>query len=186
MALSGPEWVTRFPTSSSLNDLVEPFRTNASRFIAALRAAGAQVIVSDTLRPPERAHLMHYCFAIAKQGCDPGSIPAMPGLDIEWLHRDGAGRPDPVASRAAAAKMVAGYGVVFLPVLKSRHIDGLAVDMTITWQGNLSIATANGSTVTISSLPREGAHNPELHRVGATYGVIKLVTDAPHWSVDGH
>ena len=28
--------------------------------------------------------------------------------------------------------------------------------------------------------------NAKLHAVGASYGVLKLKTDAPHWSVDGH
>jgi len=27
--------------------------------------------------------------------------------------------------------------------------------------------------------------NPVLHTVGAYYGVFKLLSDPPHWSVDG-
>ena len=110
----------------------------------------------------------------------------MAGVDIQWVHHDATGKPDPLASRAAAARMVEGFGVVFPPLLHSRHIDGLAIDMTISWHDNLVIAKADGSLVTISSLPREGARNAELHAVGAGYGVVKLVADAPHWSSDGY
>jgi hypothetical protein len=28
--------------------------------------------------------------------------------------------------------------------------------------------------------------NTALHGVGESYGLIKLTSDAPHWSVDGH
>jgi hypothetical protein len=37
----------------------------------------------------------------------------------------------------------------------------------------------------IASGPRDGS-NPELIKVGATFGVMKLVSDPPHWSDDGH
>jgi hypothetical protein len=30
------------------------------------------------------------------------------------------------------------------------------------------------------------ALNPVLHKIGASYGVIKLLSDPPHWSSDGH
>jgi hypothetical protein len=45
---------------------------------------------------------------------------------------------------------------------------------------------ASKVVVTISSTPRTGAFNTDLHQVGASYGVVKLVTDHPHWSADGH
>ncbi len=186
MPLSGTDWVARFPTSRSLNDLVEPFRSSAGRFVAALSAAGASVTIADTLRPPQRAYLMHFSFAIARLGLDPATVPPMAGVDIQWIHPDGNGATDPAASKAAALSMVQAYGVVFQPVLNSRHTEGRAVDMDITWQGNLSVVRGDGALVTISSAPRTGAGNAELHAVGASYGVVKLLTDAPHWSVDGH
>jgi hypothetical protein len=37
----------------------------------------------------------------------------------------------------------------------------------------------------ITGGPRDGS-NPELIKVGATFGVMKLVSDPPHWSDDGH
>ena len=60
-----------------------------------------------------------------------------------------------------------------------------AIDMTITWQGTLSIVDAQGGLVKIATLPRTG-DNLALHQVGATYSVLKLVGDPPHWSDDGH
>src|SRR5215471_18453244 len=147
MALSGPQWASVFAASRSLTDLAEPFRSNATRFLAALRAARAHVTVSDTLRRPQRAYLMHYAFAIARQNLDPAAVPPMPGVDIQWVHLDASGKPDPAASRAAAGHMVEAFGVVFPPVLQSRHIEGLAIDMTISWDDNLVIAKADGSMV---------------------------------------
>jgi hypothetical protein len=186
MPLSGAQWVNRFPTSNSLDDLAEPFRANARRFIAALRDANATLHVSDTIRPAERAYLMHFSFAIAREGLDPATVPPMNGVDIQWVHSDAAGQADAAASKKAAEDMVAGYAVVFKPVLHSRHTEGNAVDMDISWQNDLVIARADGTLQTISSAPRTGAGNAELHQVGATYGVIKLLTDHPHWSSDGH
>src|SRR6266849_2022616 len=85
MSLSGPQWVNQFPTSASTDTLVQPFRGNVNRFIAALTAAGAQVHISATLRPPQRAYLMHYSYRIAHQGLNPQSVPAMAGVDINWV-----------------------------------------------------------------------------------------------------
>jgi hypothetical protein len=39
--------------------------------------------------------------------------------------------------------------------------------------------------ITVTSAPRNGG-NASLQQVGQSYGVIKLVSDPPHWSTDGH
>ena len=63
-----------------------------------------------------------------------------------------------------ARAMVSGYGLVHRPSLTSRHIEGKAIDMRVDgWTGTTS----------------------ELHHLGASYGVIKLASDPPHWSTDG-
>jgi len=185
MPLSGQAWVSRFPTSRSVDDLAEPFRTSVRRFLAAVRAAGASATVADTLRPPERAYLMHFSFAIAREDFDPALVDPMPGVDIQWVHPDSPIVPSRKASKDAAEQMVQGYQIAFKPVLKSRHTQALAIDMSITWAGTLVIARADNTLVAITGTPRNG-DNPLLHTVGATYGVIKLVRDPPHWSVDGH
>jgi hypothetical protein len=186
MSLSGPQWVAQFPESTSPDDLVEPFRSHVNRFLAALKAAGASVSIACTLRPAERAYLMHYAFGIARLTLDPASIPALAKVDIQWVHPDGNGTADVTASRKAAELMVEGYGIVFAPVLKSRHTEGNAIDMDISWQGALTIADANGKPVKITTPPRAGSGNTRLQAIGASYGVHKLASDPPHWSVDGH
>jgi hypothetical protein len=185
MPLSGPSWVSQFPTSRSVDDLVEPFRTSVRQFLDALRAAGATVSVADTLRSPNRAYLMHFSFSIAREGLDPASVPARAGVDIQWVHPDAPGVPRATASRDAAEQMVQGYGIVFRPALGSRHTEGRAIDMSIAWIGDLVIAKADGTTVTVTSAPRSG-DNASLQQVGSSYGVIKLTSDPPHWSTDGH
>lgn len=182
---SGAQWANRFQTSRSTQTLSGTFRAKAESFIAALRAAGATVSIAATYRPPERAHLMHYSFRIAKEGLAPGNIPVYPGVNIQWLHTDSLGNPDIAASRAAASEMVKKFEIVHRPSLKSRHTQGLAIDMSISWNGALNIALPTGKTQTIATAPHSG-NNAALHAVGRAYGVIKLVTDRPHWSSDGH
>ena len=177
--LSGPQWVARFPTASTLAGLSEPFQSNCARFIDALTAAGAQVSISATRRPAERAFLMHYAFLVAMGKIDPGDVPDQDGVNIDWEH------PNLNQSRAAAQKMVDGYRIVYAPALDSRHIQGRAVDMTISWSGALSIAAADGSQVTIDAAPCSGM-NAHLWDLGIGYGVCKLRSDPPHWSDDGH
>src|SRR6266403_560989 len=154
MSLSGTQWVNQFQTSTSVDTLVQPFRGNVNRFIAALKAGGAQVSISATLRPPERAYLMHYSYRIANQGLDPQTVPAKAGVDIDWVHRNQNGTVNLAASRLAAQQMVQAYGIAYAPVLVSRHEEGKAIDMTISWTVNLAIANASGTTVTITTMPR--------------------------------
>lgn len=96
-----------------------------------------------------------------------------------------------LASLAAAREMVSGYQIGTLrvaPSLTSLHMEGQAIDMTLRWDGEINIEDAAGKTVTIRSLPRSGI-NPDLIKVGATYGVRHLIAvnkDPPHWSVNGH
>jgi hypothetical protein len=186
MALSGPQWASQFPTGSSTDDLTEPFRSNVNRFLAALRSAGATVSISATLRPPERAYLMHYSFRIAREAFDPATVPAMAGVDIQWVHSALDGSPSSSASRNAAEQMVQAYGIVFRPALGSRHTEGNAIDVDILWQGDLTISNAGGTPITITTTPRTGAGNAALQAVGTGFGVHKLASDAPHWSTDGH
>lgn len=171
--LSGAQWVARFPTSASVDDLTPDFRANVNRFIAAIQTAGGSVRISATYRPKERAYLMHYSAAISKGTIAAENVPAMDGVNIEWVHST------PAESISAATSMATGYGIVFPPALISRHSDKTAIDMTITGMSGKSIVDAAGTTIAITNLS-------DLNPVGATYGVNKLVSDPPHWSADGH
>lgn len=177
--------MSQFPNSTSIDDLKDPFRGAVKKFVAALNKAGATVSIGATYRPPERAYLMHYSFLIGKNGADPTKVPAMAGVDIDWVHRDAKGNADIKASRAAANEMVSGYEIVYAPALTSRHTEGKAIDMDISWGGDLTIDQADGKSTTIKSSPRTG-DNADLQTVGAAYGVNKLASDPPHWSSDGH
>jgi hypothetical protein len=182
---SGRAWVSRYPGSRSTETLQATFRDNLNRFLSALQAARATVTIANTLRPRELAYLMHYSYRIARESLDPLLVPSMAGVNIQWMHKDAQGRPDTAASKNAAEQMVQAFHVVYRPALKSRHTEGLAVDMNVTWQESLSIVDATGNQVLISTGPRNGAENTVLHQVGASYGVVKLFKDAPHWSSDG-
>ncbi|WP_269632499.1 hypothetical protein [Pelomonas sp. BJYL3] len=177
--VSGPTWVQQFPTSTSVGDLSADFSAAVSRFIAALRDAGAQVSIAATLRPPERAYLMHYAWRIAQEQLDPATVPAMDGVDIDWTHRNSQGQTQLQQARQAAAQMVTGYGIVYRPALSSRHTEGRAIDMNITQYLNKSVNNASGQAQTLTTAA-------QLHALGAGYGVHKLASDPPHWSDDGH
>jgi hypothetical protein len=170
--------------SRSTADLRRNFRPRVDSFIAALRAAGAQVRVNATLRSPERAYLMHYAWEIARSRADPTRVPPMRGVNIEWVHRNARGGVDLAASRRAAEEMVRAYNMAHPAVLDSRHMYGRAVDISISWSGNLQIRDASGRQVSIRSGSRDGT-NPQLRAIGATFGVIKARSDRPHWSDDG-
>ena len=134
--------------------------------------------ISATLRPKQRAFLMHWAWKIAKGAVDPVEVPPMEGVGICWVHSSAP------KSVTAARQMVRAFGMVQVAALNSRHIDGKAVDMTIAWTGRLSIDGTDGVKVQIADGPRNGS-NPRLITLGHGYKVIKLVTDPPHWSDDG-
>lgn len=166
---SGAAWCDRFPTSASIDDCVEPFRSGLKAFVAELKRAGATVTISATYRPAERAYLMHWACKIAQGTVKAADVPAMTGVDIDW-----------VAGGVAGAKaMVAKYNIAYPAALVSRHTQKRAVDMTIAFRGAITVTDKAGKRRTVHT-------KDELFPIGATYGVVKLVSDPPHWSDDGH
>jgi len=183
--LSDASWCDQFPGSSSVDDLVDPFKTNVNNFLAALNKAKASVSIQATYRPPERAFLMHYSYLVSNGTVAPSAVPKMNGVDIDWVHKDAKGNVDLEASKKAASDMVAKYEIAYAPALASRHTEKKAIDMDISWGGDLTIDKVDKTSTTIKSNPRTG-DNTDLQAVGKGYGVIKLATDPPHWSSDGH
>lgn len=179
---AGAHWCARFAGSDSLDDLVEPFRSSVTAFLAALRAAGAAVTIAATFRPPERAYLMHWCCLVAGyrdrqqvfHQIAPGDVPPMAGVDIDWSCGGDSG-----AARVAALAMRKAYGIVFPAACVSDHTLRKAVDMDIAFKGAIMVRDALGQN-------RPAACESDLWTIGATYGVIKLPNDGPHWSFDGH
>jgi len=176
---SGQQWVQRFPGSKSVSDLTPSFAASVGRFLSALGAAGAHVAISATYRPPERAYLMHYSWCIAREGLAPTSVPAMAGVDIDWAHLDSEGKSNHQAAVSGAHAMVAGYAMAHSAALTSRHTERRAIAMTISGAVGTDVRNANGAACRISS-------SSDLHAVGQSYGVVKLASDPPHWSDDGH
>lgn len=164
--LSGPAWVSRYPTSRSIDDLEAGFRSKVRNFIGSIEAAGGQVSISATRRPAERAYLMHYAWKIANGTIQPSEVPAREGVNINWDHGDAA------KSKRAAQAMVNAYGIVHQPSLTSNHIDGIAIDMTISNMKGKTMKNGGGKSIKINS-------NRGLHKVGASFGVHKLVSDPP-------
>jgi hypothetical protein len=197
---AGAVWCSKFPTSIRTADLVDPFRSNVERFIQALKTAGANVSISATYRPSQRAYLMHFACIIAgyrdaQTGKRVQMLPeAVQDITTQWLKYDWA--TDNVAeaigidwtcngmrdrARFEAAEMCSAYGIVYPPALVSRHTQRSAIDMKITWDKTIDIRGGDGNIYVI-----QPADNPRLWLAGKSFGVIKLPSDAPHWSDDGH
>ncbi len=180
--LSGADWwhanQARFPNSDQVSALEPPFAAKVGAFIAALRKGGASVTVSATRRNKIRAYLMNGCFVVATGKKTAAEIPPEPGCSIVWNHGHDA------TSSAAAQEMLDLFDIVFEPSLTSRHILGLAVDMTINWTGTIKVRDGAGKDV---ALPQPAkSTNPTLIALGASHGVRKLASDPPHWSDNGH
>ena len=192
--LSGKKWVAKFPTSKDISDLESTFQANVNGFINAIKEknedgtpinSGVNVDILATYRPPERAFLMHWSWCIVKEHYDANKVPKMDGVDICWWHGD------QTKSEEAAQEMVDGYTINKLkvaPALNSRHTSHQAIDMSITWSGDLNIKNYDGTPIKITKAPRNST-NPDLIKIGKTYGVIHFLTpenDVNHWSTDGH
>ena len=210
--LSGKQWCSRFSGSILETDLIDPFKTNLGKFIAAMRAAGMTVKINATYRPDKRAFLMHFSGKVASGEIAPKDVPTYAtrkratyiapqdqgeyatNFEIEWDHGDLA------KSMEAARAMQTEYSTVFPPAYPSKHTARLAVDMWITWVGTsvekpaphfeITIKNAKNEDVIISTkiqnVDRDTAsYNQALQAVGESYGIQKLVSDRPHWSDDG-
>ena len=171
--LSGAQWVSQFPTSRSLAALTPEFRASVQGFTQAIRDAGGSVSIAATHRPAERAYLMHYAWKVANGSIKASAVPAHPNVNIEWDH--GSAKQ----SVAAAREMVSAYGMRHGAALHSNHTNRTAIDMNVSGVIGKTMTDANGDAVRIRN-------QADLHAVGASYGVHKLVSDPPHWSANGH
>ena len=185
---SGKYWVTWANThaknSKKTSDLESSFKKNAEAFIKALKDAGASVDIDTTKRSKKRAYLFHWSWKISLGKCKPSAPAKMTGVDIEWDHGDEK------KSKAGAKEMVDGFGLAVppkstnAPALNSNHITGKAIDMTIKWTGTIKTKKKDNTEVSVTYMSNVNA-NTTLHTIGASYGVKKLKTDAPHWSYNG-
>ena len=187
---SGASWVNwanlNAKNSDRVDDLAEPFKSHVKAFIKALQDAGAKVVVTATRRDVKRAYLFHWSWLISLGKSKPAEAKPMVGVDIEWDHGDLA------LSKAGAKEMVTGFGLAVppkstvAPALASNHIAGHAIDMNITWTGVLKVLKKDGKTIVNVHYKSDPNLNTHLHQVGASYGVKKHLSDAPHWSTNGY
>jgi hypothetical protein len=186
---SGVYWVTwadgHARNSSSVDDLAGSFQANVKAFIKALEDAGATVDIVVTKRSDKRAYLFHWCWLIGLGEAKASDATDMNGVDIEWDHGNAE------KSKQAAKVMIDHFGLAIppsstnAPALDSNHITGTAIDMKITWTGTIKIKKKDGTEESVVFMDDVNS-NTKLHAVGASYGVSKLTSDAPHWSLDGH
>jgi len=186
--LSGHYWVDwaniNAKNSQDVQDLARPFRDNVMLFMAALKEAGATLRVSTTRRASRRAYLFHWSWLVGLAKVKPALVPALAGVDIEWNHGDDN------KSQAGAREMIHGFGLAVppkskvAPALHSNHIAGNAIDVDILWKAEIKIKRKNGSLAAVAFMADPNA-NTKLHEVGASFGVIKHLQDAPHWSING-
>jgi hypothetical protein len=189
--LSGKAWVKLFQGGTKLTDLDGQFQKSVNAFLGALKSATPKLTdetggkikngatnyyqIIATIRPWQRAYLMHWCWRITRPKsntyyADPKSIAPKPGVSIEWWH----GTTE--KSVKAAQEMFAAYGLnphnTVPPSLTSNHIEGKAIDLNVAWNGALTIARGDGKpAVKIDSDPKSEM-NIELMAVAATYGVF--------------
>ena len=185
---SGKYWVSwaekNAKNSNDIDELEASFKTNAVAFINALKEAGASVQISTTTRSAMRAYLFHWSWKISQGKCKASDATQMKGVDIDWDHHDDE------KTKSAALEMVNGFGLAIppkstvAPSLTSNHIVGKAIDLTITWKGEIKIKKKDNSDVAVAYMTDVNA-NTTLHEIGKSYGVIKHTKDAPHWSFNG-
>lgn len=176
LRVSGADWCGLFLQSSSLNDLAEPFKSNATKFINGMKNAGISVVINTTWRPDKRSYLMYYSTEIARGNIATDKVPPFPGVNIDWTHKGKKAE----AVKAAKA-MHQKYGIGSNPVGKpgsSNHNRKMAVDMKISnYVGK--VVTIDGDTTKINSWST-------LTSLGKKHGVIWYGSkDAPHWSHTG-
>jgi hypothetical protein len=149
-------------------------------FATAMKHAGITVRTLSTLRPPERAYLMHYSWLVAKRKLSPLKVPGFaaskkhPPVGICWVHATAHGTSKP-QSMAAASKLAAAFHVASMgttPTLTSLRTEGEAIVISTTWTSRrITIKNASGHSVVIRTGPRNGL-NAKLIAVGVTYDVI--------------
>ena len=170
--------------SLKIDDIEVNFKPKVEAFIKALQDGGATVKVKATKRNKKRAYLFHWSWKISLGKCKAADATILAGVDIDWVHADDA------KSKAAAKELVTGFGLatppksVFAPSITSNHIKGKAIDMDITWEGTIKVKQKDGTETSVD-FNSDVKLNTTLHSIGASYGVKKLLKDAPHWSSDG-
>jgi hypothetical protein len=205
--LSGKQWKaiadSNWADSSSTDDLDSGFKGSLDKFFEVLTANNITTGEYTTLRPKERAYLLHYSVEVSKGTTAAKDVPAQAGVDIIWDHGTDA------KSKAAAKEMVDEFGIVGPAALVSNHIAGNAIDMkfdftkatkdkdknvTLTYKkdGKDVSRTLKIDDEAVIGVKAKGKSisniaGRELSKAGEDFGVKRHIdNDIVHWSTTGN
>jgi hypothetical protein len=206
----GRHWKDKFRTDDAGIPALSPeFRPKVEAFQKALKDAGvSEFYVASTLRSSKRAYLMAYCTKVVA-AIEPECMDKMPLYDpctetesepvrgplrMSWTIWKG-NEIDETATVIACLGMMSGYGLAPSGAAwpSTKHGFGEAIDWKFRWNGNVTVRDAMGNPVVVNTEPRHCGFgtdgNLQMHAIGATYGVKKLILvkkpDPPHWESFG-
>ncbi len=200
----GPRWTARFPNPEGEEQRLEALaRSRSSDYasrvralLAQLRAQGADVALTSTLRSRERGYLMWGAFRLSRvRGA--GDVKRTVG-DLERANRDWKlavpirwNHPDGWQSTIEAAREMADtYEVVYATeqgARESNHYTGVAADfVAVGLPRKLNLEAPDGAVrefdLSGRDEPRDLSLSPELIRwTEDHFGLRKLLSDYPHW-----
>jgi hypothetical protein len=204
----GPRWTSRFPNPEgesarleSLRALRPRYATRIASLLQQLRAQGAEVELTSTVRPRARGYLMWGAFVLSQTRAAPeleSALATIAARNREW----GLGVPirwdDPggwQATRDAARQMADAYNVVFATesaARSSNHYTGVAVDFVAVGLPRKLRLVAPGKKARRSfdlsgaDETRDLSLSPLLVEwIEQHFGVRKLRSDYPHWEDAG-
>jgi hypothetical protein len=202
--LLGPNWTTRFENPSTEEESLSALRakrpeyaTRVTSLTEQLRAAGAEVYLTSTVRKRERGYLMWGAFVLSRakdEAAVTGLLAKLAktnadwklNVDIVWEHPDGW-----EATQQAARAMADSYDVVYATengARWSKHYSGVAADfVAIALPRELTLEAPDGVTRTFDlsdpDQTRDLSLSPEIITwTEAHFGMGKLRSDYPHWN----
>jgi hypothetical protein len=196
--LSGQEWAKAFDTETNIEDLLDPFKTSAKEFKAAVLSANPPMIVKtiSVYRRPQRSYMLNHTYGIWKENENPedvlayidhtdiiASLPEEVGkyekVNICWIHTNSQGNIDIAKSKTKAKEQLISMGVTISgpnalttrPAFPSNHNYRVAIDMNVTWSSDSTvIKLKNGTNFTIKIIPKNSM-NKDLWKIANSYGV---------------
>ena len=204
----GPEWTMRFKNPATESERIEAlssaplsadFASRISSLMKQLRAQGAHVELTSTLRSRERGYLMWGAFLLSRSTSEASLLQGLDKLEqanSEWglsvpIHWRQSGEADLIRQRARA--MADTYQVVFATEAGARasdHYSGKAVDLVaVGLPRYLVLIAPDGAKhrfdLSSPDHSRDLSLSPDLIRwIEEHFGLKKLKGDYPHW-VDG-
>ena len=202
--LLGPRWTARYPNPDGEAELLKvlvargkgDYASRLTSLMQQLRAQGADVTLTSTVRPAERGYLMWGAFELSRaSGKD--SVQSVTrrveranrdwglSIPIRWGHPDGW-----QATVEAARAMADTYEVVYATeaaARRSNHYTGVAADLVaVALPRVLRLKSPAGKEITFDlSAPdqtRDLSLTPSLIEwLEQSFSLRKLRSDYPHW-----